>query len=88
MKQSNHSALFDYINHIFNKLQSQFSIEKANEIEQEIQTLPVGMDKQTWTKMRVNQSQFRTALLNKFHQTCCLCGVNQSHFLIASHIKP
>ena len=46
-----------------------------------------GYNKETLAKVRINQSAFRTILLKKC-KTCCLCGVQNQDFLIASHIKP
>ncbi len=39
------------------------------------------------SKVRVNQSIYRTGLLRRY-KTCCLCGVSNTNLLIASHIKP
>ena len=47
----------------------------------------VGMDKETLTKVRINQSVFRDRLLSRYGK-CCLCGVKDKRLLNASHIKP
>lgn len=38
-------------------------------------------------KIRVNQTIFREKLLRRY-DSCCLCGVSDARFLVASHIKP
>jgi predicted restriction endonuclease len=60
--------------------------EIEKEIEKDIEQLE-GRDKETIIKSRVNQSVFRNKLLEKY-TNCCLCKVNDSNFLRASHIKP
>ena len=47
----------------------------------------VGTEKDALVKVRVNQGVFRDQLLKKYTK-CCLCGVGDASFLIASHIKP
>ena len=37
---------------------------------------------------RVNQSYFRNSLLQNYHGTCCITGMQIPKLLIASHIKP
>lgn len=39
-------------------------------------------------KTRVNQSVFRTMVLNNYYSKCCITGINISDFLVASHIVP
>lgn len=39
-------------------------------------------------KVRINQNTFRSMLLAKYQNKCCLCNVNTPDLLIASHIKP
>ncbi len=46
-----------------------------------------GEEKNAFIKVRVNQGIFRKKLLDKY-KCCCLCKVENSYFLIASHIKP
>ncbi len=62
--------------------------ELALKVEEELnQTLTEGVEKQAVVKVRVNQGIFRDLLLKKYDK-CCICGVNNSRLLIASHIKP
>ncbi|QLY40650.1 HNH endonuclease [Hujiaoplasma nucleasis] len=55
-------------------------------IDKEINDIPEKY-KDAVLKIRVGQSAYRTALLNKYHSKCALCGVEGNDFLIASHIK-
>lgn len=58
------------------------------ELERIIQQSGItGVEKEVVTKARVNQGEFRKRLLLRYKK-CCLCGVSDSRFLIASHIKP
>lgn len=62
--------------------------EIIDEIENEVNSLVLkGDDRVVLVKARVNQSVFRELLLKKYH-TCCLCKVENSALLVASHIKP
>ncbi len=58
------------------------------ELDENIESLHLeGKEKQALIKIRVNQGAFRKRLLSKYSK-CCLCGVSDENFLIASHIKP
>lgn len=62
--------------------------DESRTIEEEVKRYNIeGEDKKQFVKTRVNQSYYRTLLLRKYHK-CCLCGVDDEHLLIASHIKP
>ena len=50
--------------------------------------IPIGYTREQQVKVRVNQSFFRNAVLSAYNNTCCVTGLNLSHLLIASHIKP
>jgi len=50
--------------------------------------LKVGKEKERIVKTRVNQSFFRSALLASYNNTCCISGISNTDFLIASHIIP
>ena len=39
-------------------------------------------------KQRVNQSVFRTMVLNNFHHSCVISGLAESHLVEAAHILP
>lgn len=47
----------------------------------------IGAEKATLVKVRLNQGIFKDKMLKKYSK-CCLCGVSDVPFLIASHIKP
>lgn len=62
--------------------------EISTRIEEDIEEFNlVGMEKESVIKTRVNQGIFRDILLKKYDK-CCLCGVSDPSFLVASHIKP
>jgi predicted restriction endonuclease len=70
------------------KLTQDHLIKRANQISDEIDSLQLeGETKNAIVKVRVNQGEFRERLLHRYNK-CCLCGVSESSFLIASHIKP
>lgn len=64
------------------RLIKKFQGEK--EIEEKI---PVGKEKISTVKQRVNQNFFRRAVLASYKNSCCITGLNNSELLIASHIK-
>ena len=49
---------------------------------------PTGEERPITTLQRVNQSYFRNSLLQNYHSTCCITGMQIPKLLIASHIKP
>ena len=63
----------------------QNSIEESLNIPQ---TLLVGKEKETIIKQRVNQSVFRTMILQNYENKCAITGINVPDLLIASHIIP
>ena len=48
----------------------------------------LGKEKERIVKTRVNQSFFRSTLLASYNCKCCITGLNNPDFLIASHIIP
>ena len=46
-----------------------------------------GFDRESVVKIRINQSDFRRRLLQRY-EGCCLCGLGDKNLLVASHIKP
>lgn len=46
-----------------------------------------GYDYKVITKARINQGEFRDRLIARYGK-CCLCGMDITELLIASHIKP
>lgn len=64
------------------------SLAEAEKIEEELDGLNLeGTTRKAYVDQRVNQSKFRKFLLERY-DSCCLCGVKNHDFLIASHIKP
>jgi putative restriction endonuclease len=47
-----------------------------------------GVESERLVKIRVNQSVFRTMVLNNYNSVCCITGINIPELLIASHIIP
>ena len=47
-----------------------------------------GIEKEQKVKIRVNQSFFRSTLLASYNYRCCITGISNTDFLIASHIVP
>ena len=63
---------------------------QANSLENTIidEQLPLGTERISTVKQRVNQSFFRSAVLSSYSTTCCITGLSTPSLLIASHIKP
>lgn len=53
-----------------------------------IEDIPVGMDVERETKVRVGQYFFRLSVLTAYGNSCCITGMKKPELLIASHIKP
>lgn len=49
-------------------------------------SLPKGYTKEQITRVRVNQSFFRAAVLNSYQNRCCISGVTRSEMVEACHI--
>ena len=62
------------------------SIEEI--IDFDIEDLPLGKERETIIKARVNQSFFRSTILSSYNQKCCITGLSIPDFLVASHIIP
>lgn len=87
-KETKYPDLFKHINNVFNSLDGIQNVEAyVSQIEEGLTGTFVGKEKETIVKQRVNQGKYRNLLLNKYKK-CCLCGVQNDAFLIASHIKP
>ncbi len=57
-------------------------------IDPEVLHFPIGLEKETLIKQRVNQSFFRSTILSSYNLKCCITGLSVTDFLVASHIKP
>ncbi|MCI3936656.1 HNH endonuclease [Chryseobacterium aahli] len=68
---------------------AEFQNKKIEEtIEMNIFEFPLGIERETLIKQRVNQSFFRSTILSSYNLKCCITGLSISEFLVASHIKP
>lgn len=61
-------------------------IEKTTHIN--IDDLPLGKERETIIRARVNQSFFRSTILSSYNLKCCITGLSIPDFLVASHIVP
>ena len=61
-------------------------IEKTAHIN--IDDIPLGRERETIIKARVNQSFFRSTILSSYNLKCCITGLSIPDFLVASHIVP
>lgn len=79
--ESFNEEVFNYINNY----QQGFE-KRITEIENNFSNL-TGEEKEAIVKIRINQDKFRRGLIEKYKK-CCLCGLECSDLLIASHLKP
>ena len=87
-KESKYPELFQYTETIFEREKVAENTDIIiDEIERNISPDIEGKERVCLIKARINQSYFRDKLLKKYGK-CCLCGVSDSRFLVASHIKP
>lgn len=85
-KEQNYPELFEYIDERFDSVAINVD-QLIEEYECGTDDFKCGYEKEALIKARVNQGYFRELLKAKYKH-CCLCGVDDSSFLIASHIKP
>ena len=58
------------------------------QLEEDLDNIEISeTDRLALIKTRINQGMFREQLLKRYDK-CCLCGVNATDLLTASHIKP
>lgn len=62
------------------------SIEDLASID--LSDLPIGKDRESFIKNRVNQNFFRQSVLSIYGSKCCITGLDVSSLLVASHIVP
>nr|WP_299420532.1 HNH endonuclease [uncultured Emticicia sp.] len=68
---------------------AKFQNKKIEEIIDDfVFDFPVGLERETIIKQRVNQNFFRSTILSSYNIKCCITGLSISDFLVASHIKP
>ena len=88
--QSKQIIPLEYLDDLLELLQNTNSVllvDDSNIITEIENSYLEGVEKEALVKVRINQGVFRDKLLKKYSK-CCLCGVCNSTFLIASHIKP
>ena len=61
-------------------------LEESAEIS--LDDIPMGKERESVVKTRVNQSFFRSTVLSSYNQKCCITGLSIPNLLIASHIIP
>lgn len=61
-------------------------IEKLAEIN--IDDLPLGTERESIIKRRVNQNFFRSTILASYNLKCCITGLSIPELLVSSHIVP
>ena len=84
-KETKYKKLFEYIDNSFD--QSLDADRFFEEVERDIPMTITGSERLQLIKGRVNQGYYRDLLLQKYKK-CCLCGISNNRFLVASHIKP
>ncbi len=68
---------------------AEFQNKKIEElIDDEGFEFPLGTERDSVVKTRVNQSFFRSTILSSYNLKCCITGLSIPDFLVASHIKP
>lgn len=50
--------------------------------------IPIGKERETIIRARVNQGFFRKTILASYKQSCCITGIDIPELLVASHIIP
>ncbi len=80
---------WEKLSFISEELLAQFkgkSIEEVSSID--ISDLPLGEERETIVRVRVNQNFFRSSILTAYNSTCCITGLAIPELLNASHIVP
>ncbi|SHJ52238.1 HNH endonuclease [Flavobacterium haoranii] len=68
---------------------AKFQNKKIDDIiDDEVLEFPIGKERETLIKQRVNQNFFRSTILSSYNLKCCITGLSVSEFLVASHIIP
>lgn len=61
-------------------------IEESSGID--LSDIPIGKERESLVKTRVNQNVFRSIILSSYNSSCCITGLAIPDLLIASHIIP
>lgn len=56
------------------------------DVSPDVPTIPIGKERETIIKKRVNQQLFRNMVLSAYNNTCCITGLARPELLEASHI--
>lgn len=71
------------------RLIAEFEKRPIEDVAQiDLSDLPIGKERESLVKVRVNQSFFRQAVLSSYGGKCCITGLNIPSLLVASHIVP
>lgn len=62
------------------------TIEEVTAID--LSNLPLGKERESIVKVRVNQNFFRQSVLSIYGSKCCITGLDMTSLLVASHIVP
>lgn len=62
--------------------------KKEIDIVKDIETLPVGKEREATVKVRINQNFFRSMILANYRSRCAICSLPETRLLIAAHIIP
>ncbi len=54
----------------------------------DLSSLPIGKERESLVKVRVNQSFFRQSVISIYGSKCCITGLDMTPLLVASHIVP
>lgn len=71
------------------RLIAEFEKRPIEDVAQiDLSDLPIGKERESLVKIRVNQSFFRQTVLSSYGGKCCVTGLNIPSLLVASHIVP
>jgi putative restriction endonuclease len=71
------------------RLIAEFEKRPIEDVAQiDISDLPIGKERESLVKVRVNQSFFRQTVLSSYGGKCCITGLAIPSLLVASHIVP
>lgn len=54
----------------------------------DVSSLPVGYERESLVRVRINQNFFRQSILSIYGSRCCITGLDMPSLLVASHIVP
>ena len=85
---ANWKELVDYCAALEDYLHNENNIDATqNDEEEQIERVDfTGEMRLAWTKQRIRQNFFRRSVLSNYGGRCCISGVSDKRFLVASHI--